>query len=115
MIFKNNIERLTLANEYYRDVLFTSLEQQLVVMSLLPHEEIGMEKHINTSQFIRIENGTGYAIIDNSRYNLKSGDAILIPSGIYHNIIAGKNGLQLYTVYSPPTHPENLTENEKMD
>jgi mannose-6-phosphate isomerase-like protein (cupin superfamily) len=66
-------------------------------MNLLPHQEIGLEKH-NGSQFIRVESGNGVAIVKNKRYNLKDNSAIIIDSGNYHNIIAGNNGLKLYSI-----------------
>ena len=114
MTFKGNIENKTLKNKYYRNVIYTNDEIQLVLMNLEPYEEIGIEKH-NGSQFIRVEEGNGVAIIKNKRYNLKDGSAIIIDSHSNHNIIAGKNGLKLYTIYSPPQHPENTKEKEKQD
>lgn len=113
MVFKNNVEKLTLKNEYYRKVIYTSREQQLVLMSLLPGDEIGSEVHPDTSQFIRVEEGTGVATISKKSFRLKDGDALLIPSGISHNIKAGKNGLKLYTIYSPPEHAKNTVEKFK--
>lgn len=113
MAFKGNIEKLALGNTYYRKVIFTSKQQQLVLMDLLPNEEIGTEIHPHTSQFIRVESGSGTAVIGCKKYILKNGDAVLVPSGTKHNIIAGKNGIQLYTIYSPPEHPKNTKEKYK--
>jgi|SRR3972149_10146649 len=110
MAFKGNIETLTLKNKFYRKVLYTvSHSLQLVVMSLKPQEDIGMEKHPSTSQFIRVEKGKGIAIIKNKLYHLKNGDSIIIPPNTYHNIIntSCKNPLKLYTIYTPPEHPKN--------
>ena len=73
-----------------------------------------MENH-NGSQFIRVDEGNGVAIIKNKRYNLKDGSAVIIDSHSNHNIIAGKNGLKLYTIYSPPQHPKNTKEKEKQE
>jgi mannose-6-phosphate isomerase-like protein (cupin superfamily) len=110
--FKGNIEKLTLENLYYRRVINTTINSQLVLMSILPNEEIGMEKHYKTTQFIRIEKGKGIAYIENKRYNLKDGDAIVIPPNTYHNIInTGKEQLKLYSIYSPPVHnPDTKTK-----
>lgn len=102
--FKGNIETKTLTNTKYRNILYTSKEMQLVLMNIEPGEEIGMESHPSTSQFIRVEGGSGRAIVANKNYRLRDGDAILIPSKTRHNIIAGRDGLQLYTIYSPPEH-----------
>jgi mannose-6-phosphate isomerase-like protein (cupin superfamily) len=113
--FKKNIEKLTLNNNNYRKVLFTTKQQQLVLMSIKGHEEIGLEIHPKTTQFIRVESGRGKAIIGKEVYRLKDGDAIIIPSGVKHNIIASKDGLKLYTIYSPPHHPIGTIEKNKED
>ena len=113
MSFKVNIENLTCKNTYYRNVLYTNDDMQLVVMNLLPNQEIGMEKH-DGSQFIRVEEGTGSAIVKNDRYILKDGSAIIINANTNHNIIAGKNGIKLYSIYSPPQHDENTKQKIKV-
>lgn len=115
MVFKGNLEKLTLANTYYRKVIYTSKQQQLVLMNIQPMEEIGAEVHQKTSQFIRVESGNGTAIVGNKKYNLSDGSAILIPSGKRHNIVAGRNGLKLYTIYSPPEHDPNTLEKRKIE
>ena len=114
MSFKTNIEHKTLDNKYYRNVLYTNGQIQLVVMNLLSNEEIGLEKH-NGSQFIRVEDGSGMAIVNNKRYILKDGSSLIIDSGSEHNIIAGKNGMKLYTIYSPPQHKPDTKEKFKLE
>lgn len=114
MSFKINIESKTSSNTYYRKVLYTNDDIQLVVMNLLPNEEIGLEKHDGT-QFIRIEEGSGTAIAGNKKYILTDGSAIVIDAGNYHNIIAGKNGLKLYSIYSPPQHDPDTKEKYKTE
>ena len=105
--FYGNINVLTETNTYYRQVLSTTPNMQLVVMSLLPRQEIGMEIHPYVTQFIRVERGTGIAIVDNNQYTLSEGDAIVIPLSTYHNIIntSYTEPMKLYTIYSPPNHP----------
>lgn len=106
MAFRGNIERLTLNNNYYRKVLYTTTNMQLVLMSLKPEEEIGFEIHPTTSQFIRVEEGCATAIIEGKRYYLKPNDSIIIPPGASHNVInRGDIELKLYTIYTPPEHP----------
>lgn len=112
MSFKINIETKTLQNIYYRNVLYTNEDMQVVLMNLLPNQEIGKEKH-NGSQFIRIEEGSGVAVIKNKRYNLKDGSAIVIDANTYHNIIAGKNGMKLYSIYTPPQHEDKIKQKYK--
>ena len=118
MAFKGNIETLTLKNKFYRKVLYTvSHSLQLVVMSLKPQEDIGMEKHPSTSQFIRVEKGKGIAIIKNKLYHLKNGDSIIIPPNTYHNIIntSESTDLKLYTIYSPPHHRDGVVHITKAE
>lgn len=106
--FKYNIERLTLKNTYYRRVINTTENSQLVLMSLQPKDEIGREKHKNTTQFLRFESGKAVVYINDKRYNVKDGDAIVIPPNTYHNVInTGKTDLKLYSIYSPPVHAPN--------
>ena len=102
--FKGNIEKITSENNFYRKVLHTNKYQQLVVMNLKPFEEIGMEVHPQTSQFIKVEGGSGIAVVAGRRYNLKHGDSLVVDNNVSHNVKAGKNGLKLYTIYSPPEH-----------
>ena len=103
-----DIEKLTLKNKYYRKVINTTPNQQLVLMSIKPKEEIGMELHKKVDQFIRIEKGTAGAIIGKEnpkKYLLKKEHFITIPAGTYHNIInIGRSELKLYSIYSPPNH-----------
>ena len=85
--FYKNIEKLTLSNTNYRTVLYTSKNQQIVLMCLQPLDFIHMEVHKDHDQYIRIEEGIGKAIINNKEYELDNGVAILIPAGSQHKII----------------------------
>ena len=106
--FKENIEELTLSNGSFRKVLYTGAHCQLVLMSLLPMEEIGMEVHEDNDQFFRFEGGNGKVIINETEYDVKDGDAVVVPSGSNHNVIAGEQGLKLYTIYSPAHHKDGI-------
>ena len=53
--FKTTIEKDTLENTNFRKVLYTSKYSQIVLMSLKPLEEIGMEIHAANDQFFQIE------------------------------------------------------------
>lgn len=116
-----NIEKATLENKNYRKVLFTSPSvngMQVVVMSLKPDEEIGMEVHPYTDQFIRVEKGRGEAIIGKINpkyYDLEDGDSITIPARTWHNIVnlSSSKPLQLYSIYTPPQHPRGLIQKNK--
>lgn len=107
-----SIEDETLDNAFFRKVLHTDVLQQVVVMSLNPGEEIGMETHDNTSQFIKVEEGEGLAVLDGLEFDIGPGDVVLLPAGTEHNIIAnGDEPLKLYTVYSGENlHKENALQ-----
>lgn len=106
--FKENIEELTLSNGSFRKVLYTGAHCQLVLMSLLPMEEIGMEIHEENDQFFRFEGGNGKVFINETEYDVKDGDAVVVPSGAKHNVVAGEQGLKLYTIYSPAHHKDGI-------
>ena len=84
-------------------------------MSLLPNEEIGMEVHPDNDQFFRFEGGEGKVIINETEYEVKDGDAIIVPSGSNHNVIAGANGMKLYTIYSPAHHKDGIERATKIE
>lgn len=113
--FFTNIEKDALENENFRQVLYTSKHSQLVLMSLKPKEEIGMEVHPDNDQFFRIEKGEGKCIIDGNKYELKDGVAIVVPAGAEHNVINASEtkGLKLYTIYSPPHHKDGVVRSTK--
>ena len=116
--FFGNIEQLTLKNEFFRQVLFTGKYAQLVVMSLPMGEEIGNEVHEHVDQFFRIEQGEATFIFENKTKRIaKNGDAIIVPAGTYHNVINSSKAekLKLYTIYSPPNHPEGTIHKTKAD
>ncbi|MBU4536901.1 cupin domain-containing protein [Patescibacteria group bacterium] len=108
--FHTNIEEATLKNNNFRKVLYTSKHSQLVLMSLKPQEDIGMEIHNENDQFFRFEQGTGKVIIDGNEYNVKDADAIVVPAGSEHNIINTSEDidLKLYTIYSPAHHQDQI-------
>ena len=115
--FFTNIERDTLENENYRKVLYTSEYSQLVLMSLKPGEEIGMEVHPDNDQFFRIEKGQGKCIIDGNEYDLEDGVAIVVPAGSQHNVInvSDSDELKLYTIYSPAHHKDGIVRATKAE
>jgi len=115
--YVTNIERDTLENEDYRRVLFTGPNTQLVLMTLQPGEEIGLEAHRGHDQFIRVESGNGVALLNGEEHPLADGSAVVIPSGVEHNIINRSAGtpLRLYTLYSPPEHPDGTVQHTKAE
>ncbi|MBI2325900.1 cupin domain-containing protein [Candidatus Collierbacteria bacterium] len=112
-----DIEELTLANNNFRQVLYTASHSQLVLMSLLPNEEIGMEVHADVDQFFRFEKGTGKVILEGEETIIGDGDAVIAPAGTNHNVIntSTTEPLKLYTVYSPANHPDGTVHPTKAD
>ena len=112
-----NIERKTLDNENFREVLYTAKHSQLVVMTVQPGDEIGLERHEGHDQFIRVERGTGVAILDGQRHPLEDGSAVVIPAGTEHNVIntSRTEALRLYTIYSPAEHPDGTVHRTKAE
>jgi mannose-6-phosphate isomerase-like protein (cupin superfamily) len=108
-----NVEKASKENENFRKVLYTARYSQLVLMSLKPGEEIGEEVH-GLDQFLRIEEGTGKAILDGVEHEIKDGSAIIVPAGTRHNVInTGDKPMKLYTVYSPPNHRDKVLHKTK--
>jgi mannose-6-phosphate isomerase-like protein (cupin superfamily) len=112
------IEGLALKNNYFRQVLFTAEHAQLVLMCLQPGEEIGDEVHANVDQFFRIEQGEARFVFDEKKERLvRDGDAVVVPAKTFHNVInASKTEpLKLYTIYSPPNHPDGTVHKTKLE
>jgi mannose-6-phosphate isomerase-like protein (cupin superfamily) len=112
-----DIEAATLENTDFRRVLFTGPHSQLVLMTLQPGEEIGLETHDGIDQFIRVEAGEGEALLAGERQSLADGSAIVIPAGTEHNVVntSATEPLRLYTVYTPPEHPDGTVHRTKQE
>ncbi len=115
--FHANIEQETISNENFRKVLYTAHHCQLVLMSLKPLEEIGMEVHPDNDQFFRFEKGEGKCIIDGNEYAVRDGSAIVVPAGAQHNVIntSATDDLKMYTIYSPAHHKDGIVRATKHD
>ncbi|MFH1534307.1 MAG: cupin domain-containing protein [Nitrospirota bacterium] len=115
--YTGNIEKLTLENDKFRQVLYTGKNCQLVLMSLEPNEDIGMEVHDENDQFFRFESGAGKVIIDGNEYNVEDGSAIIVPAGAEHNIVntSSSEALKMYTIYSPPHHKDGIVRVTKKE
>ena len=111
-----NIEKISLENENFREVLYAAKNSQLVVMSLRLNEEIGAEVH-QLDQFIRCEQGTGKAILDGAEHAISDGFVVVVPAGTNHNIIntSSDKPLKLYTLYSPPNHKDGVIHKTKQE
>ena len=112
--FVENIEKITLENQNFRQVLYTGQNSQLVVMSIRPGQDIGEEIH-QLDQFIRCERGTGKAILDDVQHDISDGFVVVVPAGTKHNIVnkSAEQDLKLYTLYSPQNHREGVVHATK--
>jgi len=115
--YVGNIEKETLSNDYFRRVLFTGNHSQLVVMSLAPNEDIGLEVHQDVDQFFRVEEGEGKVVLNGESFPIGSGMAIVVPSGTEHNVIntSPEKQLKLYTIYSPAEHRDQVIHKTKAE
>ncbi len=117
-----DIEHATLRNQMFRSVLYTGRRVQLTVMRLAPGEDIGLEVHPETDQFLRIESGTARVefgategAVDEA-HDVQDDWAILVPAGVWHNVVnTGDGELKLYSIYAPPEHPEGTVHPTKAD
>jgi mannose-6-phosphate isomerase-like protein (cupin superfamily) len=118
----DDIEKATLGNDTFRTVLFTGEHLQMTVMCLQPGEEIGVEKHDDLDQFIRIEEGAGQVQMGASKddlsqvHDVDNDWAAIIPGGTWHNVVnTGSGQLRLYSIYTPPEHPEGTVHRTKAE
>lgn len=117
--FVTNIEKDSVENNSFRKVVYTAEHMQLVLMSLKPGEDIGMEIHPDNDQFFRIDKGTGKCIINGNEYAIEDGSAVVVPAGAEHNVIntSTTDDLKFYTIYAPAHHKdgiERVTKEEAM-
>ncbi|MFF2885851.1 cupin domain-containing protein [Paenibacillus sp. NPDC057967] len=112
-----NIEKVTEQNNAYRKAIWTGQHLQVTVMSIKVGEDIGLEVHPTTDQFIRIEEGKGLVQMGDHRDRLDfqaeaSEDyAIMVPAGKWHNVTnTGVEPLKVYVIYAPPEHPFGTVE-----
>jgi mannose-6-phosphate isomerase-like protein (cupin superfamily) len=114
--FVTNIEDKTLENDNFREVIYTADHGQIVLMKLLPKEEIGEEVH-KVDQFFRIERGEGKVIINGDEHHIEDGSAILVPAGSRHNVINTSSdiSMKLYTIYMPPQHRDHTVHKTKAE
>lgn len=115
--FHANIEQDTIANDNFRKVVYTGKHCQLVLMSLQPGEDIGLEVHNENDQFFRFDAGSGQVVIDDNTYEVTDGSAIIVPAGAQHNVIntSQTESLKLYTIYSPAHHKDGIVRATKAE
>lgn len=117
-----DIEKATLGNDNFRTVVYTGEHTQLTVMRLAPGEDIGMEVHPHLDQFLRIEQGQARAEFGRSEgqvdeeHDVGPDWALIVPAGVWHNIVnTGEKEVKLYSLYSPPEHPDGTVHVTKLE
>ncbi len=117
-----DINKATKQNNTFRTALWTGKHLQLTLMSIRPGEDIGLERHPNLDQFLRIEEGQGLVRMGKKKnqmdYQREVHDdfAILIPANTWHNVInTGNTPLKLYSIYAPPQHPYGTVHRTKAE
>jgi mannose-6-phosphate isomerase-like protein (cupin superfamily) len=117
-----DIEKETLANDTFRTVLFTGEHTQLTVMRIGPGEDIGREAHDTNDQFVRIEQGSARVELGSSEdavdetHDVEADWAVIVPAGVWHNVVnTGDGELKLYSLYSPPEHPDGTVHRTKAE
>jgi mannose-6-phosphate isomerase-like protein (cupin superfamily) len=115
--YVSRLTKLALENGDFRHVLYTAKGGQLVLMSLRPSEDIGMEVHSDVDQFFWIVQGTARAVLDGESTKVGTGEVLVVPRGTNHNIInaSAADALKLYTVYTPPNHPDGTVHHTKAE
>jgi len=115
--YKENIEKLTLENNNFRKILYSAEHMQLVLMSIKPGQDIGLETHEENDQFFRCDDGQGKVIINETEYSITDGDAVIVPSGAKHNVIntSDTEDLKLYSIYSPAHHKDGIVRGTKKE
>jgi len=103
-------------NTYFRHVLTTGPNTQVVIMSIKPGEDIGEETHPDNDQVLYLLSGSGKAVLDHQESDYKAGDLVLVPAGRLHNFInTGSGDLKIITAYSPPHHPDGTVHKTKAE
>jgi mannose-6-phosphate isomerase-like protein (cupin superfamily) len=116
LMFQSNIKKLAKDNTFFRKVLYTGKQSQLVLMSLKPGEDIGEETHDKIDQIFYFVEGDGESVIEGKARPFREHEAVFVPAGTRHNIKnTGKEPLQLFTIYAPPAHPDGTIHKLKAD
>ena len=118
--FVVNIDNASKQNRNFRSALWTGEYLQVTLMSI--RDEVGLEMHPDTDQFLRIEEGQGLVMMGKSKdkldYQAKAnGDyAIVVPAGTWHNVVnVGNTPLKLYSIYAPPHHPRGTIHRTRQE
>lgn len=117
-----NVEKMAMQNSNFRTAIWTGNYAQMTLMCIPPMEEIGLEMHEDTDQFLRVEQGTALVKIGSCECRqdfqqiVSSGDVIFVPAGTWHNVInKGRFPVRLSSVYAPPNHKRGTVHRTKAE
>jgi mannose-6-phosphate isomerase-like protein (cupin superfamily) len=111
-----NVQQLALENNNFRKVLLTNKHSQVVLMSIRPGEDVGREVHEDVDQVLIFVQGMGQAFVGGETHDIAAGDLFAVPAGTEHNFInSGNVAMKLFTVYSPPEHPDGVVHATKAE
>jgi mannose-6-phosphate isomerase-like protein (cupin superfamily) len=114
--YAEDVYRLARENEDFRRVLYTTERSQLVLMAVPAGEEIGEETHEGIDQVLAFVEGEGEAVIEGQSRPVRAGSVVVVPGGTLHNFIAGGgSALKLFTIYTPPEHPDGTVHRTKAE
>lgn len=112
----SNIVAEALTNTFFRKVIFTGTNSQLVVMSIPPGGEIGEETHEHVEQTLFVESGEAVAILNGVESPFTVGDALVVTPGTRHNVVNRSSAdLKVFTVYAPANHIDGRIHETKAD
>lgn len=113
--FVVNIKKAAKENDFFRQVLFTAKQSQLVLMALKAHEEIGAEVH-KVDQILYVVEGEGKVVLDGAGQEFEKGMIVVVPAGVRHNVInTDDEPMKLFTVYAPPQHAAGTVHRTKAE
>jgi mannose-6-phosphate isomerase-like protein (cupin superfamily) len=106
-----DLESAVVENTDYRAVAWSGKFLQLTLMSIPPGDDIGLEAHPGTDQFLRLDAGRGRVQMGpredqlDFEQEVEDGWAIFVPAGTWHNVTnIGDEPMRLYAVYAPVHH-----------
>ena len=118
----NDITKLTVDNTNFRTVAYTGEHTQLTLMRLGPGQEIGWESHGHIDQFLRLEQGRARVEFGRAEdavdetHEVEDDWGFIVPAGVWHNVVnIGTDDVKLYSLYSPPQHPDGTIHRTKAD
>ena len=114
-VFNKDMVELAGKNELWQKEAYRDAKVQIVLMSIPPGEEIGMETHPADQTTFIVEGEAGF-VIDGHSTKAGPNHLVVVPKGSEHNVInKGAGALKLFSVYAPPAEPEGAAFKTKAE